>query len=61
MFALLVAIGTMNIAWMLVLTALIVTEKTSRNGQRVATAAGAAFVVLGTILLASPGTIDTIT
>lgn len=61
MFALLVAIGTMNIAWMLVLTALIVTEKTSRHGQRVATVAGAAFVVLGTILLASPGTIDTIT
>lgn len=61
MFALLVAIGTMNIAWMLVLTALIVTEKTSRHGERVAMVAGAAFVVLGTVLLASPGTIDTIT
>ena len=60
MFALLVAIGTMNLGWMLVLTALIVTEKTFRHGERVATVAGAALVVLGIVLLASPATIDTI-
>ena len=61
MFVLLVAVGTMNIGWMLVLTALIATEKTFRHGERVAAVAGAALVVLGIVLLASPGTIDTIT
>lgn len=61
MFALLVAIGTMNIGWMLVLTALIVTEKTFRYGERVATGAGVAFVILGIVLLVSPATIDTVT
>ena len=61
MFALLVAIGTMNVGWMLILTALIVTEKSFRQGERVATVAGAAFVVLGVALLASPGTIESIT
>ena len=60
MFVLLVAVGTMNLGWMLVLTALIVAEKTSRHGERVATVAGAALVVLGIALLASPGAIDTI-
>ncbi len=60
MFALLVVVGTMNLGWMLILTALIVTEKTFRHGERVATAAGAALVVLGIALLASPGAIDTI-
>lgn len=60
MFVLLVAVGTMNLGWMLVLTALIVTEKTFRHGERVATVAGAALVVLGIVLLASPATIDTI-
>lgn len=61
MFALLVAIGTMNIGWMLLLTALIVTEKTFRHGERVAMVAGAGFVILGLVLLASPGSIETIT
>jgi len=60
MFALLVAIGTMNIGWMLVLTALIVTEKSFRHGERVAIVAGAGLVILGIVLLASPGTIETI-
>ena len=61
MFALLVAIGTMNIGWMLLLTALIVTEKTFRHGERVAMVAGAGFVIVGLVLLASPGSIETIT
>lgn len=61
MFALLVAVGTMNIGWMLVLTALIVTEKSFGHGERVAIVAGAAFVILGIVLLASPGTIESIT
>ena len=60
MFALLVAIGTMNLGWMLILTALIVTEKTFRLGERIAMWAGAVFVVLGVVLLASPGNLDAI-
>ena len=60
MFALLVVVGTMNIGWMLLLTALIVTEKSFRHGERVAMVAGAGFVILGVVLLASPGTIETI-
>ncbi len=61
MFVVLVAVGTMNIGWMLILTALIVTEKTFRHGERVATFAAVAFIVLGTVLLASPGAITIIT
>lgn len=61
MFVVLVAVGTMNIGWMLILTALIVTEKTFRHGERVAALAGVAFLILGAVLLASPGTITVIT
>ena len=61
MFVVLVAVGTMNIGWMLVVTALIVTEKMFRHGARVATFAGVAFLILGTVLLASPGSINFIT
>lgn len=61
MFVVLVAVGTMNIGWMLILTALIITEKMFRHGQRVATLAGVAFLILGAVLLVSPGTITVIT
>jgi len=61
MFVVLVAVGTMNIGWMLVVTALIATEKMFRHGARVATIAGVAFLILGTVLLASPGAINFIT
>ena len=61
MFVVLVTIGTMNIGWMLVLTALIVSEKMFRHGERVAVLAGVAFLILGFVLLALPGTISVIT
>lgn len=61
MFAVLVAVGTMNIGWMLILTALIVIEKLFPQGERVATLAGVSFLILGAVLLASPGTITVIT
>ena len=61
LFVVLVAVGTMNIGWMLILTALIVAEKTFRLGERVAELAGIAFLILGAVLLASPGTIAIIT
>ena len=61
LFALLVALGTMNIGWMLALTALIVIEKTFPHGQRAATIAGGAFLLLGTLLVVSPAAITMIT
>ena len=61
MFALLVAVGTMNIGWMLALTALIVVEKTFRHGEVAARAAGAIFIILGVLLLAAPSTIHALT
>ena len=61
MFAILVAIGTMNIGWMLALTALIVAEKTFPRGNRIALAAGVVFVTLGVLLVASPATIARMT
>ena len=61
MFVVLVTVGTMNIGWMLILTALIVTEKMFRHGERVATLAGFAFLILGVVLLMSPNSISVIT
>lgn len=61
MFVVLVAVGTMNIGWMLILTALIVVEKTFRHGERVAELAGVAFLFLGAVLLTAPGTMTVIT
>lgn len=61
MFALLVAVGTMHIGWMLALTALIVVEKMFPHGELIARLAGAAFVVLGVILLISPSRMSTFT
>jgi predicted metal-binding membrane protein len=61
MFALLVAIGTMNLAWMLLLTALIVSEKTFAHGEQIAKLAAVVFVALGLVLLASPSTLYRIT
>ncbi len=61
MFAMLVAVGTMNIAWMLGLTVLIALEKTSRRGEQAALFAGAALVVLGAVVLISPAVINAMT
>lgn len=60
-FALLVALGTMNIGWMLILTALIVAEKTAPRGHRTAVVTGAIFVILGIVFLAAPGSYAAIT
>lgn len=60
LFALLVALGTMNIGWMLGLTALIVIEKTFPRGRQAATIAGFAFVLVGLWLVVSPDAITTI-
>jgi predicted metal-binding membrane protein len=61
MFALLTAIGTMNIGWMLLLTALIASEKTLAKGELIAVIAGGLALVFGVVLFASPSIMNTIT
>lgn len=50
-FAVLVGLGTMNLAWMAVLTALIILEKNARHGEAIARATGAALALVGGLLL----------
>lgn len=50
-FAILVVLGTMNLAWMVALTALIAVEKNAPHGEAISVAAGIAFAVLGGLLL----------
>jgi predicted metal-binding membrane protein len=61
MFAILVALGTMNIGWMLILTALIVAEKSFPVGEKVASIAGGLSLVFGVVLLLYPRFLATIT
>ena len=57
----LVAVGTMNLAWMIALALLIALEKNARAGERVALVAAVAFVVVGAALLVRPETLTTLT
>lgn len=50
LFAVLVAAGTMSLAWMILLTLLIFVEKVFPLGPRVVTLAGAALVLLGLVI-----------
>jgi predicted metal-binding membrane protein len=59
--AVLVAFGTMQLAWMAGLAALILLEKVTPIGERVAIAAGAAFLLLGAVLLLHPTTVGHLT
>ena len=59
--AILVALGTMNLAWMAVLTLVIFVEKVSPRGEQFATAAAAGFAIVGVVLLVAPSSITTIT
>lgn len=52
LFAVLVAAGTMSLAWMLLLTLVIFAEKVLAQGQRISTVIGVAFVLFG-LLVAS--------
>lgn len=56
-FAVLVVLGTMNLAWMAALTALIVVEKNAPRGEAISVAAGIAFAVLGGLLLVDTSTL----
>ena len=61
LMAVLVALGTMNLMWMAILTVLIVVEKNAAVGERVAQVAAVAFLGLGVTLLIRPETLSTLT
>jgi predicted metal-binding membrane protein len=61
LMAVLVAIGTMNIAWMLGLAALILLEKNAPWGERIATIAAGGMAVLGVVLIVRPETLAQLT
>lgn len=61
LMAVLVAVGTMNLAWMAVLALLIMIEKNAPAGERVATVAAAVFAGAGVLLLLRPETLTTLT
>jgi predicted metal-binding membrane protein len=61
LMAVLVALGTMNLAWMAVLTGLIFLEKTAPSGERIAVVGAAALACTGVVLLLRPALITTLT
>lgn len=61
LMAVLVAMGTMNLAWMAALALLILIEKNAPGGERAATAAAGMFAVVGALLLARPETLTILT
>lgn len=61
LMAVLVAMGTMSLAWMAVLAGLILLEKNAAWGERVANVGAGAFAVLGTGLLLHPQWISSLT
>ena len=61
LMAVLVALGTMNLAWMAALALLIVLEKNARAGERIASLAAMAFAAVGVLLLIRPETLSTLT
>lgn len=60
LFAVLVASASMSLLWLVAFTALIVIEKTSKHGERVALAVAPALAALGVALLIAPSLITTI-
>ena len=61
LMAVLIAFGTMQLWWMAALATVILLEKTTRIGERVAVAAGISFALLGVLLLVHPATISQLT
>ena len=60
LMAVLVAVGTMNLAWMLALATLILLEKNAPAGERIAQVAAAVFAAIGLLLILRPETITTL-
>ena len=61
LMAVLVAMGTMNLAWMIALAALIFLEKNARWGERIAVVAAVGLAVLGVTLIVRPETLSALT
>jgi predicted metal-binding membrane protein len=61
LMAVLVAMGTMNLAWMLGLSVLILLEKNAPAGERIARIGAAALAVLGILLIVKPETLSVLT
>jgi predicted metal-binding membrane protein len=61
LMAILVAFGTMQLAWMAGLATLILVEKVTPIGERVAAVAGVAFLILGSVLLLHPTAVGHLT
>jgi predicted metal-binding membrane protein len=61
LMAVLVAVGTMSVAWMAGLALLIMLEKNAPHGERIAVAAALVFVVLGAVLVVHPSTLTALT
>jgi predicted metal-binding membrane protein len=61
LFAALVALGTMNLLWMVLFTAFIVAERAAPGGERIAVVGAALLALLGAALLAEPSLLDRLT
>ena len=61
LMAVLVAVGTMNLAWMAALALLIYVEKNASFGERAVTLVAPVLVALGVVLLVRPETLTTLT
>ena len=61
LMAVLVAVGTMNLAWMAALTVVIFVEKLAPRGEMLTVVSAAGFTALGVVLLVDPSTITAIT
>ena len=61
LMAVLIAVGTMQLAWMVALAALIFVEKVTPIGEQVAKVAALAFAVFGVLLLLHPAALSRLT
>ncbi len=61
LMAVLVAMGTMNLLWMIALAALIFLEKNARWGERIAVVAAVGLAILGVTLIVRPETLSALT
>jgi predicted metal-binding membrane protein len=59
--AVLVALGTMNLAWMIGLAVLILLEKNAPRGEQIAIVAAGGFILLGVLLFVRPETLTVLT
>ena len=61
LFAVLVTLGTMSLLWMALLAGLIMLEKLAPRGEQIALAGALALAAVGTVLLADPSAIASLT